>query len=216
MAHTHRCSDDETLAAYMDGLLSPDAAAALRANWAECGACAAAAAALRWVVAASPARFEAPDVPEAWTARAAGLFPTSQAPLAAAQRVAVRVVRSVREALLEAVGGALQPMNEPALAFRGEAAGQRALRYPCTLADHPLELELVAEEDDFVEVRVKPLRPTTEGLLLRLIEHEQTVALGTLPPTGTLLAAVPPGHYALVLEQSGARLDALELEVLAG
>jgi len=216
MAQTHRCSDDETLAAYLDGLLPPDAAAALRADLTECSACAAAAAAVGWVVAASPQRFDPPAVPASWIARAAELFPTQRAPLAAAQRVAVRVVRTVRDAVLEAVSGALQPDLAPSVAFRGEGAGQRALRYPCTLADHPLELELVAEEDDFVEVRVRPLRPTAEGLLLRLIEREQTVALGTLPPTGTLLAAVPPGHYALVLEQSGARLDALDLEVLAG
>ena len=216
MAQMHRCSDDETLAAYLDGLLPPDEAAALRTALTECRDCAAAASALGWVVAASPIAFDAPAVPASWTARATDLFSAQRTPLAAAQRVAVRVVRTVRDAVLEAVSGALQPEWAPTLAFRGEGVGQRALRYPCTLGDHPLELELVAEDDDFVEVRVRPLRPTAEGLLLRLIEREQTVALGTLPPTGTLLAAVPPGHYALVLEQSGARLDALDLEVLAG
>jgi hypothetical protein len=52
--------------------------------------------------------------------------------------------------------------------------------------------------------------------LLRLVEREETIALGTLPTAGTLLAAVPPGQYRLVLERSGALVDALDLEVLAG
>jgi hypothetical protein len=216
MAHPHRCTDDETLAAFVDGLLPADAADALRAELSTCGACAAMARALGWVAAGSPLAFEPPPVPSAWTARAIERFATREGAAARVQRVAVRVVRAVRDSVLETVAGALAPLETPAMAFRGGPESQRALRYPCTLGDHPLELELVAEEDDFVEVRVRPLRPTGDGLLLRLVERDHTVALGTLPPSGTLLAAVPPGHYALVLEHGGARLDALDLDVLAG
>lgn len=220
MANRHRCPDEETLAAYFDGLLAPEAAEHLHAGMATCAECAAFAAALGVVLQSERgAHFEtdAAPLPDAWIERAQGLWPDERrVAVSSVGRIAVKLLGGLQRYVLEPMADALQPAPGAALAFRGDAAGSRALRYPLTLGDLPLEVELSNDEEDFVEVRVRPLRPASDGLLLRLVEHEETVALGTLPTAGTLLAAVPPGQYRLVLERSGAQVDALDLEVLAG
>jgi hypothetical protein len=220
MAIRHQCPDEETLAAYFDGLLAPEAAEQLREGMAACAECAGFAAALGVVLQSErAAHFEtdAAPVPDALVTRIQGLWGDDrEAVVASVGRIAVKLLGGLQRYVLEPLADALQPAPSAALAFRGGATGARALRYPLTLGDLPLEVELSSEEEDFVEVRVRPLRPAADGLMLRLTDREETVALGTLPTAGTLLAAVAPGHYRLVLERSGAALDALDLEVLAG
>lgn len=202
----HRCPDDETLAAYFDGLLPPDAEAALHAELLRCPDCLELVGALGVVL-----RAEAPDafaaaVDDPLTRRAIDLWPAERGP-SRALRLAVRWLGE----RLEPLADALQPLPAPTVAVRGVAPAGEDLRYQVTLGDLPLEVDLEADGPQRLSLTVRPLRPPPTGTLLRLSSEGETRALSTLTPDGTTLPALAPGQYRLTVEHRDHALGHLQL-----
>ncbi|MEZ4471217.1 MAG: hypothetical protein R3F60_10530 [bacterium] len=210
--HAHRCPDEETLAAWFDGLLSPAAQDALCAELLGCPSCARLAAALGLVIEAdTPAAFAAaPAVPAAVTRRALDLWPAEPAPAARALRLAVRWIQD----RLSPLADALAPLPVAAGAMRGAASGpQDELHYQVRVGDLDLEIELGVDGPAHVALGVRPSSPPPAGLLLRLTAGGETCAMSSLTADGAVLDALPAGDYELCLERAGEALGQLSLSL---
>jgi len=199
---THRCPDEETLAAYFDCLLAPEEEAALHAELLECPDCANLVGALGMVL-----RTEEPDAwrhalapPTAVTQRAMDLWPDEPSTVVDALRIAARWLGDQ----LAPLADALQPMPVAAATVRGAAATsegpQDELRYQVTLGDVPLEVDLEVDSPKRLALTVRPLHPPPAGTMLRLTAAGETRAMSTLTLEGTTLPALPVGDYELTLE----------------
>lgn len=216
---THRCPDEETLAAYFDGLLSPDDELALHAEMLACPDCLELIGALGLVLRDEDpdAWTTAPPVPAAVTERAVALWPDASAGALDPGRRPDGIVRIAIRWLgdrLEPLVDALAPLPAPAVSVRGAAdsAGAREdLRYQVTLGDLPLEVDLETEGPQRLALTVRPLRPPPAGALLRLATAGETRALSSLTPDGTTLAALAPGSYDLILEHRDRALGHIHL-----
>jgi hypothetical protein len=212
----HQCPDEETLAAYFDGLLPPADEAALHAEMLRCPDCLELVGALGLVLRAeAPDAFaRAPAVPEAVTRRALDLWPAEpDSSLDRALRIAVRWLGERLQPLTDA----LQPAAAPALAMRGAAqpAERDDLRYQITLGDLPLEIGLESDGPQRLALTVRPLRAPAAGTLLRLTTAGETRALSSLTADGATVPALAPGQYRLTVEHRNHPLGHLQLS-LAG
>ena len=155
----HRCPDEETLAAYFDGLLPPIEEAALHRELVACPDCARLVAALGVVIEDErPDAWRAMQVPAALTRRAQNLWPS--------EPIGQRVDRGLRLAArwigeaLQPLADALAPLPSPALAVRGAAQGAMAhdeLRYELTVGDLPVAIDLEVDGPAQVSLTVRPL-----------------------------------------------------------
>ncbi len=204
----HRCPDEETLAAYFDGLLPAEAEAALHAEMRACPDCVELVGALGLVLRdEGPDAFaRAPAVPDAVTRRALDLWPVDADPLNVL-RIAVRWLGE----RLQPLADALQPLPGAAVTVRGAAGAPDDLRYQVTLGDLPLEVDLEADGPQRLSLTVRPLRPPPAGALLRLSAGGETRALSSLGPDGTTLPALAPGQYRLTVEHRAQALGHLQL-----
>lgn len=215
---THRCPDEETLAAWFDGLLPPADEAAFLRELRTCPDCLTLVAALGMVVdAEEPDGWQQVSVPAAVTARAQALWPTEPSPIAPSPiaqglRIAARWIGDA----LQPLADALAPMPLAAVAVRGAAAAETTreeLRYQVTFGDLPLEIDLEVDGPDEVALTVRPIHPPPAGLLLRLSAAGETRALSSLGRDGATVDALPPGQYELVVEQADQPLGRLQLDL---
>lgn len=207
---THRCPDEETLAAYFDGLLPPDAEQSFLRGLRTCDDCLELVAALGLVVDA--------DVGEAWrteavpadvTARARDLWPAED-PIARGLRIAVKWIGDA----LQPLADALAPMPMAAAAVRsGATAAREELRYQVTLGDLPVEIDLEIDGLEELALTVRPIHPPPAGILLRLTADGETRALSSLGDGGATVDALPLGRYELSIEQADRALGSLHLDL---
>lgn len=212
----HRCPDEETLAAYFDGLLPPQEEAALHAELRACPDCARLVATLGLVIdAEEPEAWQRARVPEAVTRRALDLWPAEPGPAARAVRLAVRWIGEQ----LQPLADALAPLPDAAVALRGGTAGAAAahdeLRYEVDVGDLPLSIDLEVEGPGQLALTVRPRAAPPPGALLRLTRDGETRALSSLTPDGSTLPALPAGTYTLQIEAAGRALGELTLDLEA-
>lgn len=214
---THRCPDEETFAAYFDGLLSPLETSHLHTEIGQCSDCQRLVGALGLVLAAEPVdAFEsAPPVPSALTDRALELWPTNL--MDRALRVAIRWIGDK----LLPCAGALQPLEAAAVTVRGSASPgvgpQPAdeLRYQLTIGELPVEIDLETDGPTEIALHIRPLAPPPTGLLVRLTADGQTRAISTLGLSGTTLSSIPADQYQLTIEHRSQPLGHLHLALNA-
>lgn len=209
---THRCPDEETLAAYFDGLLPPADEAALLHEMRTCPDCLELIAALGMVIdAEEPDAWRHVEVPAALTARAKALWPAPQGLVERGLRIAARWIGET----LQPLADALAPAPAAALAVRGAAETPREeLRYQITLGDLPLQIDLEVDGPDEFAVTVRPIQPPPAGLLLRVRADGETRALSSLGGDGATVDALPTGRYELSVEQGEHALGRVELDLL--
>ncbi|HJN75640.1 MAG TPA: hypothetical protein QGF58_17045, partial [Myxococcota bacterium] len=161
----HHCPDEETLAAYFDGLLPQTEEAALHRELVSCPDCARLVAALGLVI-----ETEAPDawhhasVPNSVTQAAIDLWPTTPSLVDRTITLAARWIHDQ----LAPLADALAPTPMAATAVRGSSSPEAAteeLRYHVTLADLPFEIDLEVDGPEQVALTVRPLQPPPAGLL---------------------------------------------------
>ncbi len=205
---SHVCPDEETLAAYFDGLLPPEAEAALHRELASCPDCARLASALGLVLEAEPPdAWERASVPAAVTRAAIDLWPAEPGPVHKALRLAARWLDDQFQPLADA----LAPTALAGVAVRGPSAPAPELHYELTLGDLPLDIDLEPDGPNHFALTVRPQTPPPPSLLLRLTTAGETRALCTLDASGTTLPALPPGDYDLTLERGPDQLGHLTL-----
>ncbi len=209
---THRCPDEETLAAFFDGLLPPDAEQSLLRSLRTCDDCLELVAALGIVVDADDGHsWQTTAVPAALTDRAKALWPAAD-PIAHGLRIAIKWIGDA----LQPLADALAPMPMAATAVRGAAAEAREeLRYQVTLGDLPLEIDLEIDGPDELALTVRPIHPPPAGMLLRLTADGETRALSSLGDRGATVDALPLGRYQLSIEQADRPLGSLHLDLNA-
>lgn len=206
----HRCADDETLAAYFDGLLSPADEADLMREMRTCPDCLEVVSALGLVIADdTPDAWKSVQVPAEVTARAKALWP-AESVIDKAVRIAVRWIGEA----LEPLADALAPMPAAAVAVRGAAARRDDLRYHVTLGDLPVEVDLEVDGIDAVAVTVRPIHPPPAGTILRLTADGETRALSSLDGEGATVDALPLGRYRLSIEHGADPVGAIDLDLL--
>ncbi len=211
---THRCPDEETLAAWFDGLLPPAEEAALQRELGTCPDCIELVTALGYLIDAEPPDAFHTPAPAAAAARATALWPA--APLA--DRVAAPLRLAVRwlGEQLAPLADALAPMAQPALALRGGAAAAQAqpqLTWRLDLGSVPFEVTLTADGPAHVDLTLRPLAPPPDGTLLRLSADGETCALSSLDTDGATVSALPTGTYALSLEGATGELGRLQIDL---
>lgn len=211
----HRCPDEEMLAAWFDGLLSPEARDAMSVELASCPDCTRLLAALGLVIVADDAALLArTTVPAAVTRRAMDLWPEPEVktdPVLRGLRLAVRWVQERLQPLAEG----LAPLASPALAMRGAQAPdlQDELHYQVRVGELDLAIDLEVDGPEQVALSVRPLSVPPPGLLLRLTEAGETRAMSSLTPGGATVPALAHGDYELSLEQAGRALGRLQLSL---
>lgn len=207
----HECPDEETLAAFFDGLLPPGEADALHAQLVECPHCARLVAALGLVLETdTEAAWAMASVPAAVTRRALDLWPADPDPLIRSLTLAVRWLGDALAPLRDG----LQPLTQPALAVRGGAESAERfeeLRYQVTIGDVPLEIDIEVDGPEQVALSIRPLNAPPSGVLVRLETDGETRALSSLTASGASLPALPIGDYRISLEQAGQALGELSL-----
>lgn len=208
----HRCPDEETLAAFFDGLLPPDAEQSFLRGLRTCDDCLELVAALGIVVdAEQPDAWLTSQVPAGLTARAKALWPAED-PIARGLRIAIRWIGDA----LQPLADALTPMPMAATAVRGAAAEAREeLRYQVTLGDLPLEIDLEIDGPDEIALTVRPIHAPPAGMLLRLTTDGETRALSSLGDRGATVDALPLGRYELSIEQADHALGSVQLDLQA-
>ena len=211
---THRCLDDEALAAWFDGLLSVDETDALMAAAASCPACA------RLLAEVGSALSGFDDdlaagvvVPAAVTARAVALRP--DAPTAATLGVMQIAVRWF-DGQLAALADALAPGPMVAMAARGAAVAEESLRYALELGACRVAVTIDALPDARVDVGVE-VEPAGAGFEVRLSQAGSLRAVAALRRGEGCLPSLAAGEYALVLRRDGDEIGqiALSIEVAA-
>lgn len=209
---THRCPDEETLAAWFDGLLPPADEQVFLRGLRTCDDCLELVAALGLVVdAEQPGAWQSAAVPPEVTARAKTLWPAAD-PIARGLRIAVRWIGDA----LRPLADALAPMPPLATAVRGAAdAPREELRYQVTLGDLPVEIDLEIDGEEEVALTVRPIHPPPAGILLRLTAEGETRALSSLGGEGATVDALPLGRYELSIEQADRPLGTLSLDLQA-
>ncbi len=207
----HRCPDDETIAAYFDGLLSDADQDVFFEEMRECPDCVATLASIGVVVRDSGAIPETFTVPAALTAAAVALFDRTETHDSMVS-IAVRWVQDALAPLAEA----LQPTLTPAMSMRGAAEKldrYEELKFHVTLGDVALVIDLEVDGPEEVALTVTPTAEPPSGLLLRLATEGETRAVSSLGMVGTTVAALSPGGYELVLEQGDRALGRMSLEL---
>lgn len=209
----HRCPDEETLAAWFDGLLPAADEAALLRELRGCPDCLSLVAALGMVVDAEvPDAWQQMSVPAEVTARAKALWPVEPGPITKGLRIAARWIGEA----LQPLADAMAPMPMAAVAVRGAAAEdlpREELRYQVNFGDLPVEIDLEVDGPDEVAVTVRPIHPPPAGLVLRLSAAGETRALSSLGQDGATVDALPLGQYELVVEQAEQPLGRLQLDL---
>lgn len=202
------CSDEETLAAYFDGLLPPAEEAEFLAALRSCPECVEMVAALGFVIGGETEAWKSTSVPAAVTARAKALWPTSPDPVSQAMRLAVKWIGDA----LSPIADALQPMGMPAVAMRGAAAlAHDELLYEVELGDSAFTISVEVDGPTEVAVSVRTVQPPPPGLMLRLRCQGETRAMSSLGSTGTTISALPVGIYQMTVEQADKTVGQLEL-----
>lgn len=210
---THRIPDEETLAAYFEGLLDPMEEAAVRRALTQDPATAELVAALGLMIQAEPADAFTTPVPAHVTRAAANLWP--------AEPVAQRVGHGLRLAArwigetLQPLADALAPTPQPALALRGAAAEALppSLTWQLELGPVPVELTVTVEGAGQVALAIRPLGPPPAGALLRISAADQLRAMSSLGPDGATVSALPAATYTLALEAPEGELGRVDLDL---
>ena len=213
----HRCPDDETLAAYFDGLLPPGDEAALHEEMLTCSECVGLAAAIGLVVRDEPndAFERAPVIDGAITEHAISLWPEAPLPdFGDMLRVAIRWV----DDLIVPLTDALTPLGLSNAAVRGgpevraaDPSGADELRYRVTLGELSFEIDLEVDGPRQIALHIRPLTPPPSGLLVRLTAQGETRAMNSIGQRGTTLPALRATNYRLVIEHGDRALGHLDL-----
>jgi anti-sigma factor RsiW len=205
---THRCPDEESLAAYFDGLLTPPEERRFLAGLRGCSDCIEMVAALGFVIEAESDAYRTMTVPAGVTARAKALWPAAVDPVTRAMRLAVRWIGDA----LSPLADALQPVGLPAVAMRGAAAvALDELFYEVSLGDTAYTISVEVDGPAEVAVSVRSVQAPPPGLMLRLRCDGETRAMSSLGATGTTISALPVGIYEMTLEQADRAVGQLEL-----
>ncbi len=205
---THQCPDEETLAAYFDGLLEQSDENQFLASLRSCPDCVEIVAALGFVIGAETEPWKTTTVPASITARAKALWPTTEDPVSRAMRLAVKWIGDALSPLAEAI----QPMGMPAVAMRGAPAiAHDELMYEVKLGDSAFTISVEVDGPAEVAVSVRALDPTPPGLMLRLRHQGETRAMSSLGSTGTTISALPVGTYEMTVERADETVGLLEL-----
>jgi hypothetical protein len=207
----HRCPDDETIAAYFDGLLSAVDEESLYTEMRTCSDCLEVLASVGVVVREAPLVPSGFTVPEAVTQSAVALFDR----FVERESLVTVAVRWVQDALMP-LADALQPTMAPALSMRGASThlGRfEELKFHVTLGDVALEIDLEVDGPEEVALTVTPTKAPPSGLLFRLAADGETRAVSSLSAIGSTVSALPPGGYELVLEQGERALGKMTLEL---
>lgn len=207
----HRCPDEETLAAYFDGLLAPADATALHADLIGCPDCTRLVAALGLVIETdSESAWMEASVPASVTRRALDLWPVEPDPLIRSMRLAIKWLGD----RIAPLADALTPMPQAAMAMRGAADlgdGAEELRYQVTIGDVPVEIDLEVDGPEQIALSIRPVSAPPTGLLVRLQTDGETCAMSSLTASGTTVPALAVGAYRISLEQAGEAIGALDL-----
>lgn len=148
---SHRCPDEQTLAALFDGALDAEARAALHGAMLGCADCVRALAAIGSTLAEEAAAPDLAPPPAHVLARARALVaPPPERPWA----IAARFVRDT----LESVADAMSPLPAPALAVRGATAHDPGLRYEIDVEGTPVEVHLLPVGPGRASLTARPVR----------------------------------------------------------
>lgn len=210
---SHRTPDEETLAAYFEGLLDPAEEGAVRRALAEDPQVAELVAALGLMIEAEPADALSTPAPAYVTRAAVDLWP--------AEPVAQRVTQGLRLAArwigdqLQPLADALAPLPQPALTLRGAAAEavRGELTWQVDLGPVPVELTVAVEGPGQIALGARPLARPPAGALLRLSTGEHLRAMSSLGPDGATVSALPAATYTLALEGPEGELGRIELDL---
>ena len=206
----HHCPDEETLAAYFDGLMPAEEEAALHAELLSCPDCVRLVATLGLVLEVEPAdAWQQARVPGAVTRRAVDLWPVEPSAVTQTLHLAARWLGERLAPLAEA----LAPTPLAAGVVRGGAQAAEDLHYEITLGELPLEIDLEVDGPEQVALTLRPTAPPPAGLLLRLSSAGETRALSTLDAGGTTLSALACGDYELTLERADETVGHLTLSL---
>ncbi len=213
---THRCPDEETLAAYFDGLMPPGEEAALHRELVACPDCARLVAALGVVIEAeAPGAADTWAVPAALTRRAQALWPSE--PLVERVQRGLRLAARWVDDALQPLADALAPPQLATVAVRGAArpAAHDELRYELTVGDLPVAIDLEVDGPSQIALTVRPLHAPPPGLMLRVSAAGQTRALSSLTADGATVPALPAGDYELAIERPDGPLGHVTLALEA-
>ncbi len=204
----HHCPDEETLAAYFDGLLPPSEENQLLASLRECPDCIDTVAALGFVIGGETDAWKTTSVPAAVTARAKALWPVTADPVSRAMRLAVKWIGDALSPLADAI----QPMGMPAVAMRGAAAlALDELQYEVDMGNSAFTISVEVDGPTEVAVSVRAVDPPPPGLMLRLRCQGETRAMSSLGSAGTTISALPVGTYEMTVERADKTVGHLEL-----
>ncbi len=193
---THRCPDEETLAAYFDGLMPPGDEAALHRELVTCPDCARLVAALGVVIEAdAPGAAEAWAVPAALTRRAQALWPSE--PLVERVQRGLRLAARWVDDALQPLADALAPQQLATVAVGGAPPAP----------PHP-------QRGGGGSRGGRPHAPPP-GLMLRVSAAGQTRALSSLTADGATVPALPAGDYELAIERPDGPLGHVTLALEA-
>ena len=206
----HLCSDEEALAAWFDGLLTPSEEEAFKRSLLECAACCELVATLGLIIEdEASGALKARPIPAAVTNRAIGLWPKAPSAIQRGLRLAVRWI----EGQLAPLADAMQPMQAAGVMVRGGETLDDLLRYETQVGPYSLEIGLEVDGPQQVSLTVRPLSDPPSGLLLRLSQGGEMRAMSTLSTDGATVSALNLGAYELILESGHDEIGRMTLEL---
>ena len=206
------CPDEETLAAYFDGLLTPNQAEDVHRRLLGCDECQSLFASLGAVIAAGdelPVPF---SVPASVTAKAESLWPNSlDKRVSRGVRLAVRWV----EGALQPLSDALQPLTYSTMPMRGAAASKQAevLTFEVDLSQLGLHVTLEYDSPDEVTMTIKLISQGHGSLSLRLVKDGEVRAMSSLDALGATMAALSAGIYHIDITEDNADTSSFTVEL---
>lgn len=207
------CSEEETLASYLSGLLAHSAREEFEAHLAVCTAC------LDDVTAAHAAvpGGEKEAVSRRLLERAMALVPAAPA----APDLFNLVVGLVRNSLeLVSTSGELVPAPAPVgVRGKGKLADAAILQVEKELGEFKLAVEVERVEDEMcqVAVRVKTKAGlSSDGVRLSLLSGGREQASYLARDGGAIFERIPPGDYQLAMTQGGDPLGSVRLTIKEG
>ena len=204
------CPEDESLGAYLDGVLSEVARAEIESHLAECRSC------LDHFLAAETAARDGPTlpVPPKMLARAMALMPQSK-PRDNVFNLVVELVRDSLE-LISTSGRLVMPTLAAQIRGKENIADNSVLHVESEMGEYQVAVEVERLEGDLcqIAVNVKPIGAAiAAGLRLSLMSGEREQASYLARQGSAIFDRIPPGEYRLAITGSGNAIGMIQLSI---